>query len=194
MKKIIAILIVLLLAALAAAGYFYMKGQDDDSPAFSLVGKINDIAELNPVEYEFCYTEECSDSREVFGYKIPFTENSFICSVSGTIKYSIDLSQVQKNDIKTNNSKKTITISMPEFKTYAADQEVKCYGKNNNLFNPLQPEDDDAIKAKAVKRAKNQAEKKGIIDRGLKNTEQIVSTLITGLPGYEDYVVTCKFK
>lgn len=193
MKKIIIVLVILLLAAIGAAGYFYIDGQKENPPEFGLTGKINDIAELSPVEYEFSYVERSEDAREMFGYRIPFTENSFICAVSGTIKYSIDLNKVEDSDIKTNDAAKTVTIRMPDFKTYSADIEVEYYDKENNLFNPLQPEDDDVIKANAVKRAEKQAEEKGIIKRGQDNTELIISSLITSLPGYEDYTVKCEF-
>lgn len=197
MKKIFAgIIIAALIICGAGAGYFVGLLQDkDDTPQFGLTGKINKISELSTIEYSFNYVGKFKDSREIGNTDVPLTEKSFVISIPGTIKYHVDLSKVKKKDIKVRDSKKLITINMPKMESDAIIDmdKLSYYDKTNNLFNAFQPEDSDAMEAKALSAAQKQAEERGIIKQGQTNAENIIRSLVNSLPGYADYDVKCNF-
>lgn len=151
------------------------------------------IGKLCTAEYNFTHVERFDSSREINGYKIPFTTTTFIYSYDGTITAGIDFTKIQidKNDIK-----KEITVTLPEAEIISSDVDqdsFKLYDEKNNIFNPISVAD----VAESFSDLKNSEEKKaveeGLLDKAKENALVLVENFIRGSYNIGDYKIEVLF-
>lgn len=73
--------------------------------------RMEDIGELVTQAAYFTNVQFISDSREIFGITVPFTQSRYVFSYDGVIRAGIDFSDIRYS-ISTEN--KTITVHMPK--------------------------------------------------------------------------------
>lgn len=151
------------------------------------------IGKLCTAEYNFTHVERFDSSREINGYKIPFTTTTFIYSYDGTITAGIDFTEIQ---IDKNDDKKEITVTLPEADIISSevDQDsFKLYDEKNNIFNPISVAD----VAESFSDLKNSEEKKaveeGLLDKAKENALVLVENFIRGSYNIGDYKIEVLF-
>ncbi|MBR5065648.1 MAG: DUF4230 domain-containing protein, partial [Oscillospiraceae bacterium] len=116
-KRIITVLgVVLALAAIAGAFFcgvrFNEKRHEKEKPALDTVAlaeELVEISELATMEYTYTNTVKYDSYLDFYGYRIPFTTNSFVISYDGSVKAGVDLSKA-----KISLEGELITISLPD--------------------------------------------------------------------------------
>ena len=122
-KRIITVVgIVLALAALAGAffgGVRYSEARHEkEKPVLDTVALAEDlveISELATMEYAYTNTVKYDSYLDFYGYRIPFTTNSFVISYDGSVKAGVDLSKA-----KINLEGELITIT--DYNSFTKDQ------------------------------------------------------------------------
>ena len=180
---------------------FFPSDDEEEAvpPGRVIAESIQEISELSTLEYDYTYIGEFKKSRKldffIIDLNIPLTKKEFIASFNGTIKYGINLRDLK--DAKVDDSKKTITIDMPEIGLLSHEidlKSIKYWDEKNNLFNPLKPSDGDEFKRVHKKDAEIQAVERGILKRVQTHTKTVLTSFIQGIfPEYSDYKIICKY-
>lgn len=146
------------------------------------------IGKLCTAEYNYTHVEHVESSRELNGFKIPFTTTSFIYSYDGTIMAGIDFTKIQidKNDVK-----KIITVTLPDVEIISSDVDqnsFKLYDEKNNIFNPINVTDVAESFANLKNTEEKKAIEKGLLGKARESAILLVKNFMCGsydISGYE---------
>lgn len=155
--------------------------------------EIRGIGELASVEYLFSDAAKFTDSKYIGGYKLPWTEKSFILKWDGVIKAGIELDRVRINVDRSDEENKTIFVYLPEVKilTYQiVDDSVEVVDEKDNIFNNITIEDKVAFDAKTKEAMKTRAIENGLLEKAQDNAEDILTRLLLSIPAIgESYTI-----
>ncbi len=207
-KKIkFTLIAIIVLAIVCAGGFFYAKykyehmntGETVDhglitETTVSLTGEtrrdgLTDIRELATEEYFFTRVETYDSSKNIKGFKVPFTTSRFVYSYDGTVKAGIDFTgiEVEKDDLK-----KTITVILPasHILDCSIDPEsFEVYDEKRSVFNPVSITDYNDSLEEMIEAAKEDALEKGILERADSNAELLIKNLIMSTYDVDDYYI-----
>ncbi len=126
--------------------------------------QINEISELASLEYRYTNTDVLDgDALQVFGKNIPFTSKSMTVQYDGIIKLGPDMS---KADLNLRNSKLTVVLPNSQVLSHEIDEDSwQILDKNNGLFNPVTPEDNQDFRKSLKKEMNDSLEKEGLIEQ-----------------------------
>lgn len=152
------------------------------------------IGKLCTAEYSYTHVEQVDTSREIIGFKIPFTTSTFIYSYDGIVMAGIDFTKIQ---IDKNDTKKIITVTLPDVEIINSDVDqnsFQLYDEKNNIFNPISVTDvTDSFTDLKNSEEKNAIEK-GLFDRASANAILLVENFMHGSYDVEDYEIEVLFK
>lgn len=147
------------------------------------------IGKLCTAEYRYTHVEQVESSREIQGFKIPFTTASFIYSYDGNIMAGIDFEEIQ---IDKNDEEKIITVSLPDAEIISSDVDqdsFKLYDESNNIFNPISISDVADSFADLKKSEEEKAVEEGLLDKARKNAIEMVQNFMRGSYDISDYEI-----
>ena len=190
------IYLVLLLALLA--GSFVLGAvltHQDSTPVITadLLGQeLRDIQELSTVEYHYTNMGRFENQKDFYGWKVPFTTKSFIVAYDGVIKAGVDLSDLQ---CTVSGQNITITLSQAKILSHEMDEDsLEVYDETHNIFNPIEIEDYTTFTADQKASIENRAVENGLLTAAAQRAESSIRSLISLLPGAEEYTVTVKLQ
>lgn len=146
------------------------------------------IGKLCTAEYSYTHVERVDSSREIKGYKIPFTTATFIYSYDGTIMAGIDFTEIR---IDKDDTAKTITVTLPRAEIISSDVDqdsFQLYDEKNNIFNPISVTDVADSFADLKDSEEQKAIEKGLLDKAKENAVILVENFMRGsydVGGYE---------
>lgn len=144
--------------------------------------EIKSIGELATMEYLYTNAAKFSDSREIKGVKIPFTEKSFILRWNGVIKAGVNVDEITT---RIDDTAKILYISMPaaELLSHEVDYEsVEVLDEKNNLFNTIKVEDKVDFDTQVSQEMERQAVKNDLLENAQENAEEIITRLLNANP------------
>lgn len=154
----------------------------------SVLGKVQDISELNTVEMYFNEIVDYKGSVLFNKFEIPFTAKSFIFTIESKVKAGIDLSKLKESDIKID--KKKITLKLPQpLVTSTEILTYKAYDEHNGLFNEVTNEDTLKVLNEVTNKLSGKAISCGILDKAKMAATKTVKGLLE-LMGFEDITIT----
>lgn len=217
MKKILNTIIIFIVVILLCCGvffgtkYYYSKQvktievvkevpvekiieKDIEISGETIRSSMANIGKLCTAEYSYTHVEHVDSSREIKGFKIPFTTSRFIYSYDGTVMAGIDFTKIQ---IDKDDMEKTITVTLPDVEVISSDVDqdsFQLYDEKNNIFNPISVTD----VADSFTDLKNSEEKKaiekGLFDRARANAILLVENFMRGSYDVEDYEIEVLFE
>lgn len=152
------------------------------------------IGKLCTAEYNYTHVERSDSSREIKGFKIPFTSASFIYSYDGSIMAGIDFTEIQ---IEKNDEEKVITVTLPdaEIISSSVDQNsFKLYDEKNNIFNPISVADVADSFADLKNSEEEKAVSEGLLDKARTNAIVLVENFMRGSYHIEGYDIEVLFE
>lgn len=155
---------------------------------------MRNIGKLTTAEYTFTHVEKVDSQKEINGFKIPFTKNSFIYSYDGVVTAGIDFTKI---DIKKEDSKKKISVILPKVEIHSSDLDEKSfmlYDQDNNIFNPITVED-VADSFKHLKETEEEkAIEKGLLKKAEKNAVTLIENFMHGSYNVKEYEIMVEFE
>lgn len=147
------------------------------------------IGKLCTAEYSYTHVERVNSSREIIGFKIPFTSATFIYSYDGTIMAGIDFAKIliNKNDIE-----KIITVTLPDVEIISSDVDqdsFTLYDEKNNIFNPISVTDVTDSFSNLKNEEEKKAIEKGLLDKARANAVVLVENFMRGSYDIGDYKI-----
>ena len=182
-NKIIIILLAIVIAMGAFIGGFLIGGKEAGNKIDSAVveSTIQEIAELNTVEYNYTNMGVFENHKEFYGWKIPFTTSRFIVSYEGTIKAGIDFSQV-----KVEINEKTITVTVPKaaILSHTVDYDsLQVLDEKYSIFTTIKIEDYNSFYNDQCKAMEMKAINRGLLTQANDNARNIIRSSIINLVG-----------
>ncbi len=133
--------------------------------------------EITPYESDYSGMATITNSRELWGHKIPLTTHEIDVIYEGRIKVNYDLSELAES-ATANSVTKTITLKFP--KTPDTDNIIDRIETkdHNNIFNQIKSNEvPDQIKSEQKKQLK-QAVDQGLYDKAEEHTVEIVTEFL----------------
>lgn len=155
---------------------------------------LNNIGKLSTAEYYYTHVQTYDSSKEINGFKIPFTTSKFIYSYDGTICAGIDFTQI---DVEKDDNSKKITVILPAIEIISSDVEqdsFKLYDEKNSIFNQYDITDFAASFEDLKISEEKKAIEKGLYNRAKENAKSIVENFMKGSYNVEDYEIEVKFE
>ena len=152
------------------------------------------IGKLCTAEYNYTHVEHVDSSREIKGFKIPFTTSMFIYSYDGTITAGIDFTKIQ---IDKNDTIKVITVILPEFEIISSEvhhDSFQLYDEKNNIFNPISVADVADSLVDLENSEKEKAIGEGLLDKARENAITLVENFMHGSYDVGDYEIIVEFR
>ncbi|MBR5232363.1 MAG: DUF4230 domain-containing protein [Clostridia bacterium] len=151
--------------------------------------RMENIGELSTQAAYFSNVQVISDSRELWGLTIPFTQSKYIFSYDGVIKAGINFKDVAHF---INHTDKTITITLPPtyITSVSVDEDsLEIYDESRNIFTPLKLEDIREsrllMEAEAVEQSKNN----GLLSEAANNAKVLIQAFIFSNEAFADYSI-----
>ena len=165
----------LLLAALLVTGFYLIKNNRTITSRTVEFG-LRNIGELATQAGYFTNVQTISDSRELFGIIIPFTQKRYVYSYDGVVKAGVNFEQV---GVTSDPESKTVTVTIPHAKILSIEVDensLQVYDESKNIFNTLKIQDHN----QAMQAMKAEITEKATTNGILKNAEANAEVLITG--------------
>ena len=154
---------------------------------------MSNIGKLCTAEYDFTHVEHVDSSREINGFKIPFTKSMFIYSYDGTIMAGIDFTDIQ---VDKDDTEKTITVILPDVEIISSEvyhDSFQLYDEKNNIFNPISVTDVADSLVDLENSEKEKAIGDGLLDKARTNAITLVENFI-GSYDVGEYEIVVEFR
>lgn len=163
----------------------------------AVVEKISNLNELTTAE---AYTKVVieRENNKIFGqeinFDIPGTKQKLLVIIPGTVRSSVDLKQLSKSDVKINEDKKTIDITLPmaeiEGEPSLDLDKVKIFSSEGLFRDEATIKDGFSLSKEAQNKMVEEATEQGLLERANKNAEQAIEDLYSLV----NYKATVHFK
>lgn len=173
------ILILLLVGAIFfIAGTFFQSSRSTGSKITSttLKNSLVSISELSTMEYNYTHVGSYSDSLELGGFTIPFTQKKFILTYNGTIKAGYDMN---KTKVSVNGNKVSITMPKVKILSHEIDENsIKVYDQTHNIFNQITVSDFKKFQVSEKKKALKEAVTNGLYTKAQSHADEVIKNFI----------------
>lgn len=184
-------LLVTLGAVLVLAGFVligigsYQRSAAYRSRIVSL--RMAEIGELSTQAAYFTNVQVISNSREIFGVTVPFTQSKYVYSYDGVIKAGVDFSRITWTP---DDCRRTVTVSMPP--AYVTDIDVdenslEVYNEAQSIFTPLTLSDIQASRQQMEIEAREQAVANGLLEAATANARALIEAFLKSETEMQDY-------
>lgn len=174
----------LILLVLALVGGAYGVGriqQAHETPTITseLVGnRLESAKELVTTKYYYTNTASYQNTKDFYGWKIPFTTKTFLVTYDGIINAGVDLEQMT---IQVNENTQTIDIHLPEPKILSHEideNSLKVFDEKDALFNSIQIADYTQFEKDQKQQAEKKAQERGLLTEAKKQAQTAITSLL----------------
>lgn len=158
--------------------------EDEKQTASSVVfEQIKSQNELIGASLNYSIVDKSTDSNQIAGVDIPFTESSFWYRYAGTIKAGVDLSSAEYEETATGVR---VTLSAPYIASNTPDKEkTGVLEERRNIVNPIQVADVDAFVATCVAKSEEEALSGDLFANAKANVENSIRAIFSASVGPE---------
>ena len=156
--------------------------------------QFSDLGELVAIEYIYTNADQYENQNQVTVFKwevdVPFTAKSFLLSYDGRIKAGVALSNVQVN---INDNAHTITVTLPPAEITSHEifeDNIRVFNEKDGIFNRITVENYADFIGGQKTVMEQRAIDLGLLTSADKNAQTVLRSLLSSLPGMEDYRLT----
>lgn len=159
-------------------------GRESETNVSGVLTEIKQISQLDTVEMYFNEILDYSESMNINGIEIPFTEKKFIFVVKAKVQSGIDLSTITEDDIQIIDQKIILTLNKAKI-TSKEVLEYDAYSESDGLFNKVSNEDTLKTLNDFRVRLEKQALDSGILVKAEDNAKIVLESFLR-LLGFEE--------
>lgn len=151
--------------------------------------RMENIGELSTQAAYFTNVQVISNSRELFGVTVPFTQSKYIYSYDGVIKAGIDFTKLTYT---IDSNAKVITVYLPEayITSVAVDEDsLVIYDESKNIFTPLKLDDIQSSRKQMEVEAIEQATANGLLTAATENAKILIKAFLLSNPDLSEYEI-----
>lgn len=153
-----------------------------------------DLGELVAIEYIYTNADQYKNQNQVTVFKwavdVPFTAKSFLLAYDGRIRAGVDLSKVQVN---VNETGGTVTVTLPPAEIVSHEifeDGFRVFDEKDGIFNKITLENYADFISSQKEAMEQRAENLGLLTSADKNAQTVIKSLLSSLPGMEEYRLT----
>lgn len=153
---------------------------------------LKDMGVLVTSEYYFRDVIDYSEARTVFGFKLPFTESSFVASYDGVVTAGVDFKRIA---VIKDDARRIITITIPKASVINIDIDTGSfilYSEKDGLGTKIDIAEFNASLDQLRESSKANAIDKGLLEKADDNAVSLVQNFVEGLVVDYDYSVVVK--
>lgn len=146
--------------------------------------KLEEISELTTYTFEYTNRKEITNTRELWGWEIPFTTNEVAITYNGRIKAGYEMDSIQ---IKADDDAQKIYVNLPQaeiFDNYIDLDSLEIEEKNN-IFNPVHVDYATSYFQDIEDEELRKAEQSGLYERAEEQAKNIIRGIFSEFPEYE---------
>lgn len=151
--------------------------------------RMENIGELSTQNAYFTNVQVISDSRELWGVTIPFTQSKYIFSYDGMVKAGINFKEITYS---VNTTDKTISVNLPAayITSVSVDESsLEIYDESRSIFTPLNLADFRESRLALETEAVNQAIGNGVLTDAISNAKILVQAFLLSDASLTDYTI-----
>lgn len=172
------LLVVISLLIINLAGVLKLDfGRTSETNVSGILTEIKQISQLDTIEMYFNEILDYSESLNINGIEIPFTEKKFIFVVKAKVQSGIDLSTLTEDDIKIVDKKIILTLDRAKI-TSKEILEYNAYSESDGLFNKVSNEDTLKTLNEFRVRLEKQAIDSGILEKAEANAKIVLISFL----------------
>lgn len=145
-----------------------------------IASRIASVKKLITTEYHYTNMGAMKDQSEFYGWKVPFTQKSFIISYEGVIHMGTDL---DKADIRI--EKEEIIIDLPDAQILSheiKEDSITIFDEQTSIFNPIEIGDYTDFSSDQKKVMEDKVIANGMLETAKKNTQEAITELLMLAP------------
>lgn len=172
----ISVSILLVLVVIMGAMLFFKSKNDTQITTDLIASRISMVKKLITLEYHYTNMGAMKNQNEFYGWKVPFTEKSFIISYDGVIYAGVD---IDKADIKIEG--KEIIITLPKSKILSheiKEDSITIFDEKTSIFNPIEIKDYTSFSTDQKKIMEDKAITGGLLDTANENTKKAIEEIL----------------
>lgn len=177
--------------AVGAGGCYVIQNYNPPDPReeVSIVfDRIVQQNELVSVSQSYSIVDKSTDSNQVFGIDVPFTQNSFWYRYVGTLKAGVSL-ETASFDFDERSGTITVGLSEPYIISNTPNMdESGVLEERGNWLNPIHVEDVDEFQRTCIERSQEEAVAGGLLDEARTNAEDDIRNMYLAALG-DEYTV-----
>ena len=187
---VLMVVVMIVSVSIASKGLQSNQNTEPDVVTIDINGSIKNIGELATAEYGYKLAQIASKpSKEIAGFKIPFTSSKVIYSYEGMIKAGIKFQDIE---VIVNEEDKTIQVNMPDAEILSSEvlfDSLIVYDENYSPFNTLTFSDMNLSLSDLQSEAEKTALEGGLLKRAEENAQNMVRTSIGSLYSLDEYTI-----
>ncbi|MCL2389044.1 MAG: DUF4230 domain-containing protein [Elusimicrobia bacterium] len=188
------VLIILVVALALAVGFMFARirrhwaiDNMSHTSAHTIVKEIMPASEFVSLIYRYTTLISHRDSLRFGDMGIPFTENRFLYSFDGVIRFGFDgsLINVTEND-------NIITIQLPPIRVKShtiKEDSLQVFDQTNNIFNPIRLDTPFRLNAERKIEMEMNARTRGIFDQARQEAKRQLTELLQAFPAINNYTI-----
>ena len=150
---------------------------------------LKNIGELATQVAYYTNVQTISDSRQVLGVTVPFTQSNYIYSYDGAIKVGFNFEDI---DVNVDDLLRSITIKIPDpivISNEVDEGSLQVYNESINIFTPLALDTVNTSQKVMKEKALENAVNNGVFEMARSNVEMILTGFIAGSYNLQDYSI-----
>ena len=187
---VLMVVVMIVSVSIASKGLPSNQNVEPDVVTIDINGSIKNIGELATAEYGYKLAQIASKpSKEIAGFKIPFTSSKVIYSYEGMIKAGIKFQDIE---VVVNEEDKTIHVNMPDAEILSSEvlfDSLTVYDESYSAVNTLTFSDMNLSLSNLQSEAEKNALEGGLLKRAEENAQNIVCTSIGSLYSLDEYTI-----
>lgn len=150
---------------------------------------LKNIGELATQVGYYTNVEMIENSRDLWGWEVPFTQSKYIFSYDGVIKAGLDFSAIE---VKVNEIAKAVQVELPDMIVLSNEIDegsLEVYDESRNIFTPLTLDAVNAAHEELKAEAEETAIENGLLDNAEDNAKIILQGMLAGMFDLSEYTV-----
>lgn len=136
-------------------------------------------------QYDIYKKVEESNRDLLDKFDLPFTRHRYYLRYVGTIQAGVDLktAKIVRKDVDKSGRPQSVVVELdaPKIISNTPDtKKTKIYDRENNVFNPIDPESALDLEKACIEQSSANAEKDGLIDQAKVFAQQNIQTMLRG--------------
>ncbi|MBG9983953.1 DUF4230 domain-containing protein [Aerococcaceae bacterium DSM 111022] len=186
------LLAILLLGIIFVGGVYY--GSQESEPEINgqlIEQQLVEAQDLVTMTYNYSNASAFENQKDFNGFKLPFTNKSFILAYDGKIDAGIDMTQVT---VSIDELTQEIVIDLPEpeiFNHEINSASVEVFDESESVFNQIQVEDYANFFEQQKDEVKTEALERGLLTEAQTKSEEAVGDIVALFPQIsEEYTIS----
>lgn len=184
-----------ILIMLVPGALFSGQNSKTEISSTTLKNSLVSASELTVTKFNYAKVGKFTNSLELNGWTIPFTQKDFLLTYQGVVSLGVLMDQA---DVQVDETARTIAIQVPGISVLSnqiIEDSIEVYNENTNLFNPIQVSDYLEFAKSQKATALQEVRKHHILNEAKEDAADAITALLNMIPEiHQNYTIEVSFE